>query len=38
VLCEVAAGNLQGEVSPEKDAGYGAGLLRVEMKIAADPR
>ncbi len=38
MLGEMAAGNLQGEVAPEEDAGDGAGLLGVEMELAADAR
>src|SRR4029077_3245916 len=38
MLGEMAAGNLQGEIAPEENAGDRAGLLGVEMELAADAR
>src|SRR5713101_737833 len=38
VLCQVPAGNLQRQISPEKNPGHRACLLRVQMQIPADLR
>src|SRR6266478_7706589 len=38
MLGQMAARNLQGKIAPEENAGNGAGLLGVEMEVAADAR